>query len=327
MMMERTPNRMIKPENLLSNVKTIGITGHIKPDGDCVGASLAIYNYIKDNMPDIDVDVYLEEFPVVFNFLNGADCVKRNCNEDKVYDLFITVDSSDLERIGKAKKYYDCAKKTLCIDHHITNSGFGDERYILSDASSCCEVLYDLLDEDKISKNTAECIYTGIVHDTGVFKYEQTSAKTMLVASKMMDKGIDFTSIIDDTYYKKTYIQNQILGRALLESTKILDGKCIFSILHRREMEFYNAHQEDLEGIVEMLRNTKGVEVAIFAYEIGFQKYKVSLRSNECVDVSRIALNFGGGGHIRAAGCTINGQQFDVINSITYYIEQQLDKE
>lgn len=315
---------MIKPENLLDNVKTIGIAGHIKPDGDCIGSSLALYNYIKENMPSIEVDVYLQEFPVVFNFLSGADKVIGDCDNDKVYDLFITVDSSDLERIGKARKYYDTAKKTFCIDHHITNTGFGDERYILSNASSCCEVLYDLLDEDKISKSTAECIYTGILHDTGVFKYQQTSKKTMMIVGKMMEKGIDFTSIIDNTYYKKTYIQNQILGRALLESTKILDGRCIFSIISKKEMEFYNATQEDLEGIVEMLRNTKGIEVAIFIYEIGFQKYKVSLRSNEYVDVSKIATKFGGGGHVRAAGCTINGQQFDVINSITYYIEQQL---
>ena len=130
---------------------------------------------------------------------------------------------------------------------------------------NCC-LLYTA-DEEKISKAVAECIYTGIIHDTGVFKYDCTSAKTMEIAGKMMAKGIDFPHIIDNSFYRKTYIQNQILGRALLESITFLDGRCIFSVIHKRDMEFYGVTSADMDGIIDQLRITEGVECAIFMYE------------------------------------------------------------
>jgi phosphoesterase RecJ-like protein len=157
-----------------------------------------------------------------------------------------------------------------------------------------------------------------------VFKYSNTSAETMSIAGKLMEKGIPFTNIIDNTFYAKTYVQNQVLGRALLESVVFYDGKCIFSVVKRDEFELYNITSKDLDGIVEQLRITKGVECAIFLYEVGELEYKVSLRSNEIVDVSTIATYFGGGGHIRAAGFNMKGNVYDVINNISEQIELQL---
>ncbi len=173
----------------------------------------------------------------------------------------------------------------------------------------------------------AECLYTGIVHDTGVFKYSCTSRKTMEIAGKLMEKGIDFGGIIDNSFYKKTYIQNQILGRALLESITFFEGRCIFSAIRRNEMEFYGVDSKDLDGIIDQLRLTEGVEVAIFIYQTGAQEFKVSMRSQKVVDVSRIAAYFGGGGHVRAAGCSMNGSIHDVINNLSDEIARQLKPE
>ena len=164
----------------------------------------------------------------------------------------------------------------------------------------------------------------GIAHDTGVFQYSCTSPETMEIAAELMRKGINSSEIIDKTYYEKTYIQNQILGRALLESMLIMDKQCIVSVIRRRSMEFFQAQPSDLEGIVSQLRLTKGVEVAIFLHETEPQKYKVSLRSKGTVDVSQVAKYFGGGGHARAAGVTMKGSSHDVINNITGRIAIQL---
>ena len=142
-----------------------------------------------------------------------------------------------------------------------------------------------------------------------------------------MSKGIPFTDIIDDTFYSKTYVQNQILGRALLESVLFYDGKCIFSVVKKDEFEFYNISSSDLDGIVEQLRITKGVECAIFLYETAPLEYKVSLRSKDLIDVSKIATYFGGGGHKRAAGFCAKGTVYDVINNISEQIELQFEKE
>ena len=133
--------------------------------------------------------------------------------------------------------------------------------------------------------------------------------------------------IIDNSFYKKSYVQNQILGRALLESVLFYDGKCIFSSVTRDEMDFYGVTGRELGGIIEQLRLTDGVEVAIFLYETGDNEYKVSLRSKKEIDVSRIAACFGGGGHIRAAGFNAKGTVYEIVNRIGEMIEQQYAQE
>lgn len=289
--------------DILKDVKSVGITGHIRPDGDCTGSVLALYNYIVENMPETDVDLYLEQPGSEFYYLKNIDKIK-NTPEDKKYDVFFVLDCSSLDRIEPFISCFNNASKTVCIDHHVSNTGFTDLSKIEPQASSACEVLYGTMDADKISRNVAECIYTGIIHDTGVFKYSCTSKKTMEIAGEMMEKGIDYSDIIDNTFYKKTYVQNQILGRALLESVLFYDGKCIFTTVTMDEMEFYGVTGRELGGIVEQLRLTDGVEVAIFLYQTGEEEYKVSLRSKKKIDVAAIATQFGGGGHVRAAGYT-----------------------
>ncbi len=316
---------MIRLANELENVKTVAVAGHIRPDGDCTGSCLAVYSYLQENFPEISVDVYLEMVNPNFLFLKGADQVKTSCEEDRGYDLFIALDASEKERLGGAAKYFETAGKTLCIDHHITNPGFAEQNWVDAQASSTAELVYQALEEDKISKETAEAVYLGIIHDTGVFQYSNTTPRTMQIAGRLMAKGIDFSWIIEDTFYRKTYVQNQVLGRALMESILLLDGKIIVGRIRQKDMSFYGVGPADLEGIVSQLRVTAGVEVAIFLYETGTQEYKASLRSNGIVDVSAVCSYFGGGGHVKAAGCTMHGSLYDVVNNLTLHIEQQLN--
>lgn len=307
----------------LKGAHVVGITGHIRPDGDCTGSTLALYNYLKKNMPDMDVSVYLEQPGEEFSYLSGYSDIRNTLEEDKKFDVFIVLDCSSIDRIEPFARGFKNSDKTICIDHHISNNSFADVNQVVPDASSACEVLYDTLDDEKIDKAVAECIYTGIIHDTGVFKYSCTSLHTMEIAGKMMQMGIDYSDIIDNSFYKKTYVQNQILGRALLESVLFYDKKCIFSSVTRDEMNFYGVTGKELGGIIEQLRLTEGVEVAIFLYETGDDEYKVSLRSKKEIDVSAIAVAFGGGGHVRAAGFLAKGTVHDIINRIGEMIEEQ----
>lgn len=311
-------------ENYIKGAKRIAMGGHIRPDGDCVGSCIGLYTYLKNNYSELTIDLYLQPIPEKLHFLRHTDEIKSEYVQREPYDLFILLDSSDKDRLGEFLPYFEQAERTLCIDHHKSNTNFADDNIVVPDASSCCEVLYTMFNEEKIDYDVACALYLGIVHDSGVFKYSNTSALTMSIAGKLMEKGIPFTDIIDNTFYSKTYVQNQILGRALLESVLFYDGKCIFSVVKKEEFEFYHITSADLDGIVEQLRITKGVECAIFLYEIGELEYKVSLRSCEIVDVSEIATYFGGGGHKRAAGFNMKGTVYDVINNISERIELQL---
>ena len=310
----------------IGHAKVVGITGHVRPDGDCVGSTLGLFNYIRKNLPECEVTVYLEKPGEEFNYLSGIEQIKTEA-ENKHFDVFIVLDCSSYDRIEPFAKCFENADKTICIDHHISNNSFADVNLVEPQSSSASEVLYTTFDEDKVDKAVAECIYTGIVHDTGVFKYSCTSRRTMDIAGRMMELGIDYSSIIDNSFYKKTYIQNQILGRALLESVLFYDGKCIFSSVTIDEMNFYGVTGKELGGIIEQLRLTEGVEVAIFLYETDENQYKVSLRSKKEIDVARIAAEFGGGGHIRAAGFSAKGKVHAIVNKIGELIEQQYNED
>lgn len=318
---------MKKFGELIKEAKRIGITGHVHPDGDCVGSCLALYLYLQkefnqDNSKTIRL--YLEPFAPEFHIIPAVKEIVYDYPDEEAHDLFFVMDCSSVDRVGQAQKYILNAKKTINIDHHISNTEFTKERVVCPDASSTCEVLYDLLDSDKIDVMIAKMLYLGIVHDTGVFKHSNTTEKTMCIAGKLISIGVLPSQIIDETFYQKTYLQNQILGRCLTESILVLNGKVIVGLVTKKEQDFYGVVPSDLDGIIDQLRVTKGVEVAIFLREDAACEYKVSMRSNGVVDVSKIAVFFGGGGHKKAAGCTMVGQYYDVVNNITAGIEHQL---
>jgi len=311
----------------LIGAKSIVIAGHIRPDGDCVGSCTALYLYLKQNKAEFGierVDVYLEPFGNEFNILTGTDEIKHTYETEDTYDVFISLDCGSLDRLGNALKFFDSAKRTINLDHHISNNNFANVNHVVADASSSCELLFTLMEEDKITREIAEALYVGMIHDTGVFKHSNTTEKTMIIAGRLISKGIDFSTLIDESFYTKTYVQNQILGRCLMESIQMMEGKVVFAAINRRMLDFYEASTTDLDGIIDQLRVTKGCEVAIFIYETDFKEFKVSMRSNGNVNVSKIAVYFGGGGHIKAAGCTMKGSVHDVINNLTHHIEAQL---
>lgn len=318
---------MIYLDEVLQGAKTVGITGHIRPDGDCVGSTLGVYNYIRENMPQIDVDIYLQSIMDEFMFLKNSDKIKDKADAGKIYDVFIVCDCAAYDRFEDFSVCFENAKKTVVYDHHISGQEIRDFNTIMPELSSCSELIYEAMKPEKISKNVAECLYLGIIHDTGVFKYQGVTARTMQIAGALMEKGIDFTNIIDNTFYMRTYRQSQVLGKALLESVLFCEGKCIFTILTLQEMKFYGVTSKDLGVVVEQLRLNDTVEVAIFLYEVEKNEYKVSMRSKNIVDVSRIAKRFGGGGHIRAAGFNMSANHpRDIVNNIGALVEQQLKK-
>lgn len=312
-------------ENEVRAAARIAVGGHVKPDGDCVGSCFSTAGYIEEVLKageNVKVDVFLESIPKSYMFLIDNPEIKQESEEE--YDLFIALDCGDLDRLGKAGETFVRAKRKLVIDHHFTNKGYGDENYIDGDAAATCEILCSLFDLDKVSLNVARMLYLGLVHDTGVFKHSCTRRQTMEYAGMLLEKGVVSNEIIDRTFYEKTYVQNQILGRCLMESILLMDGRVIVSSVSKKVQEFYGVTSEDLEGIIDQLRITKGVEVAILVKEEKSFSHKVSMRSNRLVDVGKIAAYFGGGGHIRAAGCTIAGSVYDVINNITAQVELQL---
>jgi phosphoesterase RecJ-like protein len=307
----------------------VAIFGHVRPDGDCAGSTLALYNYIIDNFPNTDVQVYLEKFPESYKILNGADKALplfEGADGDQPYDAAILMDTPSFERAGAGgAEVIKAAHKTCNIDHHISNTGFGSHSYIVREASSTSELVYGFMDEDKIDVEIAKCIYTGIIHDTGILQYSNTSRKTLEIVGKLIEYGFNFTEIINSSYYEKTYMQNQIMGRAIMESILFMDGKCIVSVIDHKTMDFYGATSKDFDGIANQLYKTKGVECAIFMYESSHEQnlHKVSMRASDKVNVAEIAKKFGGGGHKKAAGFNMNGTYHDIINNISAEIEKQ----
>ena len=308
-----------------AGAKRIAISGHQKPDGDCVGSCLSVWYYLKQNLKDADVRVFLEQPDPVFAELAGYSEIVTDFPDEAPFDVLFIMDCN-LERTGLAVKYAEGAGKIINIDHHVTNAnGCGNLNYVDPKIGAACELVYDLIEPDKFDAELAKSIYVGIIHDTGVFQYQNTTPDTMRKAAHLMSFGFEFDRIILETFYQKTYVQAQIMGRALMESIRFMNGRCIVSVIDRKTMEFYNVSKTDFEGIVNQLRNIKGVSCAIFMYETATLEYKVSLRTDNSVDAAKVAAYFGGGGHARAAGCTMKGTFHDCVNNLSDEIAKQLE--
>lgn len=301
----------------------IGISGHVRPDGDCVGACLALWQYLVKCLPDAYVRVFLEKPADIFSELKGFGEIVTDFPEEEPFDVFFVLDTST-DRLGGGEKYLESAAKVINIDHHISNRGGGQINYIDPQTGSTCELMYDLFDGERMDRDLAMAVYTGIIHDTGVFQYSNTTPETLEKGARLISYGFDFSRLVRETFYQKTYVQAQIMGRALMESIRFMDGRCIVSVIERKSMDFYNVEPKDLDGIVNQLLNIKGVDCAIFMYQTGVLEYKVSLRSSEKVNVAQVAAYFGGGGHMRAAGCTMQGTFHDCVNNLSLQIEKSM---
>lgn len=303
----------------------IGIAGHVRPDGDCVGSCLGLWQYLSKCLPQAQVKVFLDKPADIFKEIRGFGEICSDFPEEPPFDVFFALDTNP-ERLGGAEKYFKAADKTINIDHHISNTGGGSINVIKPRIGSTCEVLYDLMDPKRLDRDIAKALYVGMIHDTGVFQYSNTTPETLQKAAQLIGYGFDFPKLILETFYQKTYVQAQVMGRALMESIRFLGGSCIVSSIDLKTMDFYNVEPKDLEGIVNQLRNIQGIDCAIFMYETGVLEYRVSLRSSEKVNVAQVAAYFGGGGHARAAGCNMTGTFHDCVNNLSLHIEKELKK-
>jgi len=307
-----------------NDVHSVGIAGHVRPDGDCIGSCLAVYLYIKEHF-DVDAQVILEPIPHVFDFLTGSDEIVHSVEKDKVFDLFIALDCSDKKRLGEAEKFYSEARFKICIDHHKNNTMGADVTFADEEASSTCELVSDWIGRDNITKEIAECIYTGIVTDTGVFQYSCTHSSTMVLAGFLMDKGIDYSWIVNHVFFEKNIKQQKLLGVAMESATLTCDGRVIYSVITREDMERLSALPKHLEGISAQLRSTTGVSVSVFLQQNENGAYKISVRSDGAVDVAEVCQLYGGGGHDRAAGATIDKPLESFLPGLLKAIENRLN--
>ena len=306
-----------------SGAKTIGISGHIKPDGDCIGATLALSLYLQKRLPEAEITVFSDEISPCFDCVEGIKQFNYAFDKEQP-EIFIVVDTTD-NRIGNAERYFKNAKKTINIDHHISNAeGCAMVNYVVPTASSASELIYNLIDTAYLDRDIAEAIYMGIAHDTGIFKFASTSPTTMRIVADLMEYGFDFPALLDTTYYEKTHLQNLALGRILLESRRFMDGRVIYGFMNLKTMAEMQVGSGDFDGVINQLRITQGVECAIFMYQMNASPYKVSLRSVQSVDVARIAVAFGGGGHKRAAGFYVKGEPETILARILELIEVDL---
>ena len=309
-------------DEYLAGVKTVGISGHVNPDGDSIGAVLAVYKYIRTYFPQIEADAYAHNFPENLRFLDMEREVLLEHRKEITYDLFISLDCSEETRLGEALPYFKEAKQQLSIDHHITNEGFAGVNVVEPKTCSTCEILYGMLDPEKITKDIAECLYVGIVTDTGMFQYEATTSKIMRIAGELMDKGIDYPRIADRVFFSKTFSQLRAQGLAFSESHILYEGKVICAVVYKKDLDKLHLHRMDLDGVVSAMRSVDGVEVSLFMHEEDDGSFKLSLRSASYVDVAAIAQVFGGGGHVRAAGATVQGKNGNIEEVLRQILEE-----
>ncbi|MGL5315444.1 MAG: DHH family phosphoesterase [Peptostreptococcaceae bacterium] len=286
------------------------VTSHISPDGDNIGSTLSIFYALKKLGKNVCY-ILDDNPPQNLKFLlNDINILKSDELEMDEYSL-IALDCGDKRRICVSEEILNNSKKIISIDHHASNDNYGDLNYVDIDASSTCELVYNLLKRfseveelNFIDEEVATCLYTGLVTDTGNFAYSNTHPSSFEMAKDLMLLGARRDEIIQNVFQSNPYSYYKLLGEAL-NTLDIVDGK-IASIMVTKEMLKRNVISfNDVDGITSYTRDIEGVEVGILVKEKKENEVKISLRSKNYVDVSQIAKTFNGGGHVRAAGCTI----------------------
>lgn len=307
----------------IKKAKSIVILTHENPDGDAVGSSLAMYAALKE-LGKNNVDVIIPEYPRTYRFLPNVDEVKKEGTIEN-YDLAIAVDSATIKMLNGWSNYFENAKTKIVIDHHGTNTMYGDLNYVNPDSPACAQILLTIFEyfDINITTDIGKCIITGIITDTGGFQYKATRPETFEFAARLLKAGINVSEIYKKAMNTKTRANFELRKRAIDRMQFLEDGKIAISYINKQDMEEANATADDHEGLVEEGRNIEGVEVSVFLREVD-KGYRASLRSNEYVNVSDVALMYGGGGHVHAAGCTLTGTVEQVRDRLTTQIKLQL---
>lgn len=289
----------------INNANTIAILTHENPDGDAMGSSLAMYHALKKygKKPDI----IIPEHSKIFDCLPGIEEIKKESDIEH-YDLAIALDCATIKMLNGFSNYFENAKSKVCIDHHGTNTMFGDYNYVNPDSPACSQILLVILEYFgiEVTKKIGTCIVAGIITDTGGFAYQSVTAETFEFAAWLLNKGVNISNIYRKVLQTKTR-PNFELHRIANNRIEFLEnGKIAYTYITKEDEEKVGAQNGDYEGIVENGRDVEGVEVSVFLRETA-KGWKVSLRSNDYMNVSDACVAFGGGGHPKAAGCTIPG--------------------
>lgn len=305
----------------IAKAKSIVILTHENPDGDAIGSSLAMYNALKSIGKE--VDVIIPEYSKTFAFLPSAEEIKYETG--KKYDLAIALDAADEKRLNGWYKYFEEASVTISIDHHGSNKMFADYNFVDPVSPACAQILVVILQylDIEITKDIGTCLLTGIITDTGGFKYSGVNVETFEFAAWLLRRGVNVSDIYKRVLQVKTK-PNFELSKLTTERLEFFeDGKITFTYITKEDEKNVNAQTGDHEGLVEIGRDIEGVEVSVFLRETE-NGFKASLRSNDKVNVSDVCIMFNGGGHPRAAGCNIQGTleqaKQKIINQVKMYL-------
>ena len=289
----------------VKNANSIYVSGHINPDGDSIGSTFAVYLALKKMGKD--VKPILTKYSKTFSFLPFINEAKDHVEEEK-YDLLICVDSSSKERIAIGEEGFSKANRTVLIDPHVKDKDYVDVSVVDQELPAASELVYNFINElnVEIDENIASFLYMGIMTDTGSFNYSSTKPSTYMIAAKLIEAGADFSYIckmINDTMSEgKLYL----IKSAIERMEKYYDSMVRYTFIDYKTISSYDVDDEDAEGMTNYLRAVSGTEVAIYVREKSTGELKVSMRSGGKVDIADVAIKFGGGGHKRAAGFTMN---------------------
>lgn len=302
--------------NIISAIKaakTIAILPHIYADGDSLGSSLAL-NIALQKIGKNTVVFIEEPIPFVYDFLPESKAAQLFSGNNQIFDLVIALDTGDLSRLGKRIEIFDNAKITVNIDHHLTNSEFAFHNYIDSNSSAVGEIIYQLIKmmDQNLDSEIATCLYVAIATDTGGFRFSNTTAVTHQIVADLIGNDVNVSEISQKVFDTVTHGKVKVLGEAI-KSLELLEyGKLAVITISDETIKNVGAKDEDCDGIINTGRNINGVEVAILLRVKENGEIKVNLRSKNYVDVAAIANMYSGGGHKRAAGCTVQGKPEDV---------------
>lgn len=313
--------------NTIRGRKRIIILPHIHPDGDTLGSALAL----RDALSYLGSDAFIvldDLIPSNLRFLideNDIMSTSSFLSLKEKPDLIITVDSSDIDRLGERVSLLSLSQDVLNVDHHRTNTYYGKYNLVDAQASSCGEIVYKIIKSlgVELNKNIAKYLYVSLSTDTGSFKYSNTSPETLRIAADLVETGIDKTGIITELYQNRPIYKVRLLADALSTLEIYYNGKLSIMSLPLEMFDKNNTHPSEADGIIEYARDIEGVDVAVMLKELAPNEIKVGFRSKYDFDVSLFAKKFGGGGHRKASGCTI----FDSIeNAKKIMIEEFKDK-
>ena len=306
------------------------VVSHINPDGDAIGSTLAVGEILR-LMGKQAILVNEGAIPGKFSILAGSDRILNFTELGKEsippFDAVIAVDCADFYRIGAVATCFPEHVPLLNIDHHPTNDGFGEVQFICDEAAATVELLYDLARHGglAVDRAFAECIYTGLLTDTGGFRYSNTSPKVLKAAAELLAFGVEGHKLASAVLETITYAHINLLKRALASLSFAKGRKISWMTVTADDIRETGASPDDLDGLIQYPRNIEGVEVGILFKQLDDGAVKVGFRSAGKVNVAAVAQSFGGGGHLLASGCTMRGPLEQVIRRVVEKVGQTLE--